>query len=154
MRRAVVYALLLLTASSVVAAPAPCAKRERRTDLERMQGEWEIVSYERCYWMKGRDDTDRFIWGGFGWEKAVARVAGDRLRWSARAAGLGERLIRAEKGRIDLHDVTSRTTPLGIYKLDGDVLTIRQAHSGELRRPPSFEGDCDGDVVLVLRRKR
>jgi hypothetical protein len=154
MQRAVLSASLLLAASSVFAAPAPFAKRERRTDLERIQGKWEIVSYEKCYWMKEFDDTDRFTWSQFKWEKAVVNVAGDRLRWSALGSGLGEKIIHAEKGRIDLHDVTSRTTSLGIYKLEDDVLTIRQARSWELRRPMSFEGDFDGDVIFVLRRKR
>src|SRR5689334_20569271 len=72
MRRAVLSTMLLLAASSVVAAPAPLPKPMKRgSDLAMMQGDWEWVHYgkvvapvfirgNKIHWRSMDGHTDSF----------------------------------------------------------------------------------------------
>src|SRR5262249_2670392 len=125
--RQVVLPLLLLSASPLVAAPAPFAKPERRSDLSRMQGEWEMVSDKRCYLMVS-PRGDKLVWFQVP-ATATASVTGDRVRWYVNGKVTCEEVIRTDRGNVDLTDVESRLTCLGIYRLAGDVLTIRTSRA-------------------------
>jgi hypothetical protein len=150
--RRVVFSVLLGLAANAFAAPAPFAKPERRSDVERMRGEWEVVSQKRCYLMESRSG-DVLVWVNVT-VKTTARVTGERLRWYVRGSFLHEEVIRTHKGNVDLTDAQSGRTCLGLYRLHGDVLVIRTSLAGTPDRPPSFDGDRPDEILFVLRRKR
>jgi uncharacterized protein (TIGR03067 family) len=142
MRRAVLSALLIVAASSAVAAPAPVAKAERRTDLAMMQGAWEVLS-ERRYWQQWISSPCT----------ATVRVTSDRFLWHRKGRIEREEVIRLDKGNIDLTDVETGRTCRGIYRLTGDTLTL---HTPEAEKPrsKSFDDASKGATRLVLRRVR
>src|SRR6478672_1325676 len=106
--RPVVPSVLLLSASVALSAPAPFAKPDRRSDVSRMQGEWEVVSQKRCYLMESRAG-DELAWVNVRTQTTV-RVTGDRLRWYVGSSFLHEEIIRTHKGNVDLTDAQSGRT--------------------------------------------
>lgn len=154
MRRVFVCVLILLASSSLVAAPAPLARTVRQTDLDRIRGEWEVVSITWCAFKQRVNQPDVPYTWTYAWVSSPPMsVTGGRLRCPA--LELDEELLRAAKGLIDLRDSKSGNTILGIYKLTGDTLTIHTARGGEPSRPTfSEEKRFKGDRLMVLRRKK
>src|SRR5262245_61182477 len=152
MRSVLLGALLVTLASPILAAPAPFAKPERRSDLEKIRSEWDVVSEELNLLLDLGRGTASIRYSpkrdGF---KAV--ITEDRLRWSVGGRITSEEVIRLEKGKIDLIDVNSRAMRRGIYKVAGDTFIVCVASGGSVR-PSSFEPDQEGQTAYVLRRKR
>jgi hypothetical protein len=143
---------LLLTSSSLVAAPAPFARPERRPDLERVQGEWEVVKDTQC------------VWSGRTSQLATVNVAPDpnvnlvyvlREQWVTRVFGYAGfcSSIKFAEGKIDMVNAEDRTIRRGVYTLTGDTLTICLAPCGA-DRPTSLAVNQGGYSGYVLRRKR
>jgi hypothetical protein len=156
MRRVVLSVLLVLASGFVVAAPAPFEKPERRSGLDQIQGEWEVVSHERC-WLRHTGNGLGLIWDAYSCGSMAVRVTGGRLVWYFRGAVTSTDAVRMGTGTlnvIDLTDVQSGRRRPGIYRLAGDALTIRLSITGKLDRPTSFDLDREGDMVYVFRRKR
>jgi uncharacterized protein (TIGR03067 family) len=153
MRSVLLGTLLVTVATSALAAPAPFAKPERRTDLDKIRGEWDVVSEELNLRLDlGRGSSSiRYSpkRGGF---KAV--ITGYRLLWCAEGRITSEEVVRLDKGKIDLTDSQSRVTRRGIYKLAGDVLVVCAWSDGRANRPSSLEPDQEGQTAYVLRRRR
>jgi uncharacterized protein (TIGR03067 family) len=149
--RLVLLSALLLSAPPVLAAPAPFAKPERRSELEKLRGEWVVVSEER----------QLFFGYGQGGSAAIRHsrrrsgysvvIVGDRLRWIVDGRVASESAVRLDKGKIDLTCVQTRETGRGVYKLTGDTLVVCVARD---ERPTSLEPERDGETRYVLRRKR
>src|SRR5262249_8327545 len=152
MRRAVVSALFLLAASSVVAAPAPFVRTalDSRGELSKLQGTWMFVA-----------DYDWDRQSGE-WFKRLPRIGDDghfiikgcQCVWCDGAKLESPEAIRLHpettpKG-FDLTPSNTSEPSQGIYKLDGDTLTIVCGTSKE-PRPSSFD---KGFVKWVLRRKK
>jgi uncharacterized protein (TIGR03067 family) len=152
--RSVIVCVLSLAAGNVAGAPAPFAK-PARTELEKLQGEWQVVSETRFILLPNGDDltVGRLKSSVRG---RTATVSKDCLRWCFVGVSDREELIRLDgknPGQIDLTCTYSRKTRRGVYKLEGDVLTLCLARAGDVR-PSSLAGGRHGEVITVLRRKR
>ena len=125
---------LLLAGATVVAAPAPVQRADRRSDLERLQGRWEWTSEE-------------------GVKTAV--ISDNRIRWCVGETDECEQAFGLDPAKnpkaIDLivNLGSDSYTAIGVYSLEGDTLTI---HQSGVDRPPSFTAR-GGDSLTVFRRK-
>jgi uncharacterized protein (TIGR03067 family) len=145
----------LATAAPAVAAPAPFAKPERRTDLEKLRGEWQVISEKRCYLLMA-PRGGKLAWVTFSCESKAVSVTGDRLQWHCEGVVTGREVVRLGKGvlpPIDLTNEQSGRTRRGIYTLTGGVLTLRVS-AGGAGRPKSFTADVENEITYVLRRTR
>ena len=131
-------------------------KPERRSGLDQIQGEWEVVSHEHC-WLRHTGNGLGFIWDAYSCGSMAVRVTGGRWHLVLPGAVASTDAVPAwaqarERGRLT--DVQSGRRRPGIYRLAGDALTIRLSITGKLDRPTSFDLDREGDMVYVFRRKR
>jgi uncharacterized protein (TIGR03067 family) len=142
MRPVVVFALLLLTAGSALAAPAPFPKYrpDRTSDLVWIQGTWTRTAV--------------YGWRADGWESLIAPP--HDFTFTDR-----QLIVGALIERFALHpyqsprgiDFSSNGVPgveRGVYTIEGDTLTIVLAPRGD-KRPRSLD---DGATKYVFRRKR
>ena len=132
-----------------VAAPAAGAKGE----LDRLQGEWALVSMEQ----RGEKARDEVL------KRMTLTIAGDR--WTVTSSdGRGKptpmtMTVDPSKSPKAL-DLTARdgdreVVLLGIYKLDGDTLTVRRAtETGDVERPREFTTTAEEGALAVWRRAK
>jgi uncharacterized protein (TIGR03067 family) len=155
---------------------------QNRSDLEALQGTWQLVAQQRAGRATGRPKNMRWVIQGNTIWLVVDRGEGPPpkvkvpAQKSAGQAGKGKQAdfrrglqmtfqldpARAPK-RIDL-DGPRKGASLGIYKLDGDALTLcmggtqpsptydKQARSDESTRPSAISPEAG--TILVLRRLR
>ena len=136
----------------------PGQKTDARPDEELLQGTWAMISFEK----DGRKEKDvakgRVIIKGAQLSLGAEGEAGDSFTF---------RLSPQETPKgIDLLTPAEPKAPtLGIYKLEGDSLTLCMRGRGarnkdgtpadpiELTRPKSFSSE-GGNMLLVLARKK
>ncbi|WP_439625970.1 TIGR03067 domain-containing protein [Gemmata sp.] len=147
MRTLALASLILVTSGFLAAQKEP-------TDAERLQGEWEVITLEQ----EGNDLAD-FV------KKKTPAFAFEGTAYTFKLEGL-----RAEAGEFKLDPkakvpavdckITAGEhkgkTQLGIYRLDGDALTICFAEEGAEKRPTAFKTVDDGPeyVMFTLKRKK
>jgi uncharacterized protein (TIGR03067 family) len=141
MKRLVLFVLSALAASAV-SAPAPFVKPHRKTDLEKVQGEWMVHSSQE--WVRDNVCKKRIV------PRAFVIISGDRYDWHERGHVYAD-VIRLDSAKtpkaIDLKRTDSTRVWKGIYVLEDDVLTIFD------ERPASFASSRWGDEEYVLRRR-
>src|SRR5262249_20218361 len=132
--------LVLFTAVLMVAAGRPPADDEKK-ELEKLQGEWKMVSLEKKG-MKSPDDVGK----GY-----TLTVKGDQWTVSIKGKSFGPTTIKLDPSKDPKTiDITwkvgdKETVSRGIYKLEDDTLTIcRGKIDGE--RPKEFKSD-DGGLI-------
>jgi uncharacterized protein (TIGR03067 family) len=137
------FLTVALTAGNLWAAPAPEKKDPTKEDQEKIQGTWKVDSGE----IAGAKNPDELlkIQLVFSGEKIVSKV-GD---------------VEKKKGTFQL-DATPKIKTIdvrtddqlvhGIYKLDGDSLTICVDESGEAR-PAEFVSKEGSKVALVVLKR-
>jgi uncharacterized protein (TIGR03067 family) len=131
--------LLVAAALALGFAPAPFTGA-RRTDLERLQGVWvgEMGALEA----RIEGDTLSYFRGG-----KLVRVYALKLDTASSPKGYDiEEVVKGAGAGILFHF-------RGIYKLDGDMLTMCSAPSGR-PRPAAFAVTGPGSELKVLTRKR
>jgi uncharacterized protein (TIGR03067 family) len=127
----IVLSVLLLSAAPVVGAPAPFQKADRRTDLQKLQGDWHAI--RRTRHMK-------------------AHISGDRIHWEAEREETFRLFPGTEPKAIDVTRAGVGTFR-GIYKLEGETITICTSSFPDDKRPPDFHGNSFFLEYTVLRRK-
>jgi uncharacterized protein (TIGR03067 family) len=140
--------ILLLVVLSVAFAPAPFPKPNRQTDLEKLQGEWvtvkSVLEGDEVKLTPGRDtavfkgDQISFVTGG-----TVS------ARWTIT-------LGPAQQPRtLDLRGAGATNFILGIYRLEGDTLTLCNRNlAGGKDRPGDFTGRKGVWLAVYKRSKR
>ena len=143
--------VLLLTASLALGfAPAPFPKTPRgqdpRADLRAIQGDWVVTTY-RVHGLNIPSATT----------PTTVSIAGERFRWQQRNCAPKDFTIRLAPGWppvFDFIEVATNKVFVGIYKLDGGVLTICTTEPEVGRRPAAFDGGERGYELMVLKRDR
>src|SRR5262249_13295270 len=123
--------VLLLAVTSVEAAPAPFPKNDRKSDLEKLQGEWDVIK-EGWWWQGGKTWAN-----GVDWPVGVRRVTvtGDRVRcylegteqiesgdgYYATLSGSITLARTNSPKRLSIISSFSKEIRTGVYKLDGDT---------------------------------
>ena len=158
-------ALLLLLTLIATAAPLPAPRDRTKGDLKAMEGEWEAV-YAPAGSMAATQP--RGPWKG---ERRGIRlvISGDRLTHYQVESVVGMFTIKLDASRkprwIDatVHPPRSEGWArrqysdgwLGLYRLEGDTLTICDVdHHDGGRRPGRITGDETWHTLTVLRRVR
>jgi uncharacterized protein (TIGR03067 family) len=167
MKQFVLTLHLLLAIGTAAAAPAPFARPDRpdrRPDLERLQGDWELI---RVVGRNGRvtelKQGDRLVLS-FSGRRAVF---GDPRRptrseeWvvTLDASSAPKKMdLNYSEERLEKAPYLRDMTGLCIYRLQGDTLTIRLGGGDSKEgRPANFESPAGGDTsdpdVCMYRRK-
>jgi RNA polymerase sigma factor (sigma-70 family) len=112
-----------------------------KTDLDRLQGVWSVVSIEQ-----GGKPAKL--------EKAVFMVDGKRACWQTSESEMQGGLYLETSSKPKTYDfVMSTSTIEGIYSLDGDTLRLSHDIGTEAKRPVGFATEKDSHQVLfVLKR--
>jgi uncharacterized protein (TIGR03067 family) len=147
MRRYRLLVLLLL-----LVGPGLVPAREKKEDRDQFQGTWEVVKLEQtgqdfADWVKGESPTmtydgDKYTFKG----KTVLERGEFKLDPKAKIPTLDYTITEGEhKGKRQL----------GIYKLEGDTLTLCLAQEGADTRPTTFTTRADAAeyVKFVLKRQ-
>ena len=133
-----------------LAVGAPAVKDPPKKDAPSIAGEWVAVSVEAGG--KGQDFPDReFAFTLTADGKFLIR----RAKGGETAEGVYKLDPKKSPPEIDVsYPQDQGETPLlGIYKLDGDALTLCLAEGKDARRPTKFESPAGARVmVLVLER--
>jgi RNA polymerase sigma factor (sigma-70 family) len=117
--------------------------RTPRTDNEKLQGVWKVVSY---------GSGDKPSRG----EEILFLVNGNRACWQTKDAAFEGGLYLDSSARPKTYDLaTSAKTIEGIYDLDGDTLRLCYAPAEFAPRPRRFAAQPgSGQVLLVLKRQK
>ena len=150
MRSLLAVSLGLLVGLPLTVA-APAKDNEAKDDLKKFEGNWTITS-----WRQYGQDLEKE-----GLETAKWTVKGDKYTF-AMGGNEEEGKIKLDSSKkpatIDL-DITEgmdkgKGQP-GIYKIDGDTITIALAAPGAKDRPKDFTSTEDNMQILVtMKRKR
>jgi uncharacterized protein (TIGR03067 family) len=147
MTRALAGAVLALVAVGVAGADNPKDKDEgKAAPIKGLEGTWVYVSYT----LEGRPREEpvhsgrKFVFTG---EKFTVGVSDKDSLKGTYATNLTK--VPAE---IDLDYEHTRPTARGIFKLDGDTLTLCLAYPG-VDRPTKFESN-PGSIVYLIVMKR
>jgi uncharacterized protein (TIGR03067 family) len=142
MYRCLTLAIGFVVLSSAFAAPA---LKEDKGDLKKLQGEWEIVTWEQ----HGRAIKMKATWA-FDGEKYTLDQ-GSNLETGTIKIDQSKKLPTMDLD-ITGGNCAGKEQP-GIYKLDGDTLTCCFAWPGETDRPTEFSTTAENRRVLVTLKR-
>jgi uncharacterized protein (TIGR03067 family) len=144
---------LLCSPLAILVVLAQLSAQETKTDKDRFQGEWEVVKLEQA----GKDYANLLKR-----QSMITIYEGDKYTFK----GSGD----PEKGEFKLDPKAKMPTvdyvitdgehkgktQLGIYKFEGDTLTLCFGEEGAKTRPTSFttRPDAAEYVLFVLKRKQ
>jgi uncharacterized protein (TIGR03067 family) len=136
--------VFLASTSGTTAAPG-LKEKEEATDLKKLQGDWEVTSWEQLG--QAMDLTAKW---SFKDDKYTLQLG----------ANLEEGSIKLEPGKkpatIDLvitgGNCKGKDQP-GIYKIDGDTITFCFAWPGTTDRPTEFKSTAEGRTILVTVKR-
>jgi uncharacterized protein (TIGR03067 family) len=119
-------------------------------ELKALEGDWVVVRFEAGgkKHMAGPDEQVILTFRGAKWTFSAAAEQGEVLALDAASS---PKLIDLKKTRRGGGGLVRE----GIYKLDGDTLTLALYQGTEKKRPTSFDTPTEaGMVVFVLRRAK
>jgi uncharacterized protein (TIGR03067 family) len=140
--------LLALTLGAV-AAPGK-DKKEDKDDAKAMEGEWKVTTWEQGGTALPAESLEGSTW----------TVKGDKYTF-VMGGNTEEGTFKLDPAKkpatIDL-DITAGNckgnNQVGIYKIDGDTITLCFNRPGATGRPTEFKSTEDGDTFIVTTLKR
>ena len=121
---------------------------DSQQELAKLQGEWLMESRE----MRGQKTRDEIV------KQFTLTIQGNQ--WIVNStdpqASLARTTIQVDPTNnpksIDL-TMEGKEVALGIYKLEGDTLTLcRNTATGDVERPTEFKTSADGGMLIVWKR--
>jgi len=139
--------VLPFLAVALVAADPP---RDAKKELEQLQGEWTIVSLEN----RGQKVAEETV------KDMKLTVKGEEWKVTRDGTTVADVTFKLDPSKdpkaIDMtFKVNGEEAALkGIYKLDGDTLTLCRTMSPDAGRPTEFKTSADGGVLTVWKRAK
>jgi uncharacterized protein (TIGR03067 family) len=136
--------LVLFAAVVLIAAGRPL--NDEKKELDKFQGEWKMVSLEQ----QGKTAPDDVV------KDYVLTVKGDQWVVSSGGKAAEPATIKIDPTKdpktIDLTRKVGdkETVSRGIYKLEGDTLTLCRTGTGE--RPKEFKTSDSGGILVVWKK--
>ena len=140
-------AVCLVAVMLMVAADKPDKAAKKEKDIDKLQGEWTMVSMET----RGVKSTDEQIKGH------TLTVKGDRWTFKPGNGSASTATVKLDPSKnpklIDLlFDAPRRKVPSwGIYKLEGDTMTLCRT-KGKNPRPGEFKTTADAGLLVVWKK--
>ena len=130
------------------AALLPAADGDAKKDLENLQGAWTVTAQVRG----GKESPPALI------AKMRVVIAGDQITMKTPGQDDAVGTIRLDPAKkppaIDVAKEKSDSV-LGIYRLEGDFLTLALQKPGSKDRPTEFESPKESEVtVFILKRDK
>jgi uncharacterized protein (TIGR03067 family) len=145
--------VLLSLAVVLIADVDPEPPRSAKKELEKLQGEWTMVSLETLGRKTAGSSVSRYklTIKGNRWMVSAGRVARkDDTR--QRTTNTTFKIDPTKKTLDLIHDTNGRKlTSLGIYKLEGDTLTL--CHAPAPKRPKEFKTTKEAGILVVWKRE-
>ena len=140
---------LLVALPAALAAPAKDGK-DTKDDLKKFAGDWTVSSWRQFGQDVDKDQLDTARWA----------VKGDKYTFEM-GGNTEEGTLKLDPAKktptIDLHITDGadkgKDQP-GIYKLDGDTLTICFAKPGAKDRPTDFTSTEGNEQILVVMKRK
>ena len=133
----IMFASALLASVLSLSAPAP---KDGAFDPAKLEGDWIAEKYV----LGGQEDARS--------KGKVFRLAeGKFIRVGSREQLDYKLDTKSDPWRIDL--ATGKEEIAGIFKLDGDTLTICFPKGGKAERPTKFESPADTQIVLMILKR-
>jgi uncharacterized protein (TIGR03067 family) len=139
--------ILLPFAATLLVAAVPTAQDAVKTELDKLQGDWTMVSQE----VRGKKAPEENV------KQSMLTIKGEQ--WTRTTKGNAETVKFKIDPSKDLKtiDMTfvgpagNESRWLGIYKLEGDTLTICRV-AAPFERPKEFKTTNDAGFLLVWKR--
>src|SRR5262249_5711830 len=135
---------LVLSAAVVLVAAGQPAKEDVKKELDKLQGEWKMVSLEQ----RGKKAPDEEV------KAYTLTIKGDQWIVSVQDREGRGMTIKIDPSKnpktIDLTQKLGEKEVVsqGIYKLEGDTLTLCRTQ-GKQERPKEFKTTEDGGILVV-----
>ena len=143
------FVRVVLPFAVVFLIAAAGAAQDTKKELEKLQGEWTMVSMET----KGMKAPAEVV------KKYKLTIKGDQWTVTTLNAGEGKATFKIDPSKnpktIDLtFKVAEKETPSqGIYKLEGDTLTLCRIAGGR-ERPKEFKTTEEAGILVVWKRAK
>jgi uncharacterized protein (TIGR03067 family) len=133
------------------ALAAPGRGKDDKDDLKKFAGDWTVAS-----WKQGGNDLDREQLNTAKWS-----VKDDKYTFEMSGNGEEGTIKLDPAKKVPTIDLTitggndkGKEQP-GIYKIDGDTITLSFARPGGTDRPTEFTSTEDnGNILIVVKRKK
>jgi uncharacterized protein (TIGR03067 family) len=134
--------LLFLAVAGMMAADEP-----KKDDAEFLKGNWTAVSMKQGKLSFPEDDVKsfKFALDGKNYTNTIGTVVTEEGSYTIDASKTPKTIDFAIKKGED-----AGKKQLGIYKIDGDKLTIVAAQAGSADRPKSLDAEGASDVLVVV----
>lgn len=136
--------VLLLASAGLIAADEP-----KKDDAESLKGNWSAVSMKQ-----GKDDLPdnlvksfKFGLDGTNYTNTIGTELAEEGGYTIDASKMPKTIDFDIKKGPD-----AGKKQLGLYKIEGDKLTIIASQAGSTERPKSLDADSDQVLLLVLER--
>jgi uncharacterized protein (TIGR03067 family) len=146
------HAMLILVAGLLLAAaPRDDQSKDSKEEILKLQGTWKFISWET----EGQDAPREAVEASvliFDGEKYLQKIGDDIVERGT------QKLDPTQSPKTVDYQITEGEeqgkTQLGIYKLEGDRLTICVARPGDKQRPKEFATKKgSGTTLVVLKRE-